>query len=1060
MSTNQELFRFFTLRRTERLLSHRIEGRLIRDPRPNGPGSVLDQTLGPEPFEQRLGNAERFRASARHLAPDDPLILGSDRAADVLRTHLLPGEDVADLAATIQAELPGLGPLLQSRPPQTLIKDIIDLNGRLWDSLYAEIVRGSAIYTRTNHLADGIRVLHLFRLLWVVTLRGDEAWTGGAFDEYELIVDQRAARVTPDPDEPGHLPRPQPAPGSLERAGPPAAPRIGGPQGDATAPRTAAARLADVDDAFARVTDALERGDVDASSGSTRLSGPAAERLKEHPALARYDMAEASVDDLLEGLNTDRRRYARRMVAENRRAAPARPAGRRAPARGSASTALAAPGAAASGTLTAQSVGGPLRGRFDVPLEVGEIRPPVVGDLLLVEQELRRYELGEIADIENVMAREQKERSSRTTSRMTQTSSTETEEERETTESRTVDERFSLASEAQKAASQSISLSAGVSASGKFGPMQVSATANASFSSSKSSSESTSQEFARQVTEEATERVRSAIKQSSSLTLFTENQKTALHGFDNRASDAHVVGIYRWVDKIYEARTMNYGRRLMLDLSVPEPAAFFRGLMTKSELDGAVELEEPVHPSQLHKTSFTPLGAPGPNGFQSFLDVTEDNYARLAAVYDVTDVSAPPLEKITGAKTVVYPEADTADKVTDHSDEVNELSYVWSDTSLALDPDYRLERVGVWAPKGASGGFGWYSDVLKLGTKANKFNVLTVLVANKSFYFYAEGPEDNRTITTNFNTTEDIADGELFTGNVTPAIPIQFAADFEGIVNFTVIYTAFLRDEARDAWKQRIYAAVLQGYERKKREYDEAKAVAESKVQAELEERTYQLRDSQYRAIELEEIKRGSIDILTKGTAAGYWSLSVSADGDVTIYHDEDDIQPYWTDWRSPLANGTVATFFEEAFEWENVTSTFYPYYWTAESRWRELLEGGSADPIFEAFLRAGQARVVLPVRPGFGRAVHYFLKTGLVWGGGYLPLFQSADMLESYADVETQVQLDPPVQVGDSWEVRLPTSFVILQEDSVLPEFPAEDEEEDEVVPASAGVDPGAAPF
>jgi hypothetical protein len=47
------------------------------------------------------------------------------------------------------------------------------------------------------------------------------------------------------------------------------------------------------------------------------------------------------------------------------------------------------------------------------------------------------------------------------------------------------------------------------------------------------------------------------------------------HGFDNKDGAGHVIGIYRWVDKCYQARLINYGRRLMLEFIVPEPDAFY-----------------------------------------------------------------------------------------------------------------------------------------------------------------------------------------------------------------------------------------------------------------------------------------------------------------------------------------------------------------------------------------------------------------------------------------------------------------------------------------------------
>ena len=116
------------------------------------------------------------------------------------------------------------------------------------------------------------------------------------------------------------------------------------------------------------------------------------------------------------------------------------------------------------------------------------------------------------------------------------------------------------------------------------------------------------------------------------------------------------------------------------------------------------------------------------------------------------------------------------------------------------------------------------------------------------------------------------------------------------------------------------------------------------------------------------------------------------------------------------------------------------------------------ADPVFEQFLRAGNSSVVVPVRPGYERPVIFFLKTGLIWGGGYLSLFTNQDMLDIYAGVELGRQFDPPLKIGDPWEIRLPTNMVMLQEDDMLPEFPAE--EAAETLPSTEPVPDETVPF
>ena len=86
----------------------------------------------------------------------------------------------------------------------------------------------------------------------------------------------------------------------------------------------------------------------------------------------------------------------------------------------------------------------------------------------------------------------------------------------------------------------------------------------------------------------------------------------------------------------------------------------------------------------------------------------------------------------------------------------------------------------------------------------------------------------------------------------------------------------------------------------------------------------------------------------------------------------------------------------------------------------------GIADPLFAQFLRAGYARLVAPVRPGFEKAVMHYIRTKQIWSGEELPVI--GDPLY----VSIIEELTPPVTPGRpeaSWQVRLPTTMVILQD-------------------------------
>ena len=92
--------------------------------------------------------------------------------------------------------------------------------------------------------------------------------------------------------------------------------------------------------------------------------------------------------------------------------------------------------------------------------------------------------------------------------------------------------------------------------------------------------------------------------------VFTEE---AMHELDNRQAGAKKLrGIYQWVDKKYKARILNYGKRLLFDVVVPEPAAFLIESLKKAVQPESFQLMKPlepqIDPSDLdrERTSATP----------------------------------------------------------------------------------------------------------------------------------------------------------------------------------------------------------------------------------------------------------------------------------------------------------------------------------------------------------------------------------------------------------------------------------------------------------------------
>lgn len=143
-------------------------------------------------------------------------------------------------------------------------------------------------------------------------------------------------------------------------------------------------------------------------------------------------------------------------------------------------------------------------------------------------------------------------------------------------------------------------------------------------------------------------------------------------------------------------------------------------------------------------------------------------------------------------------------------------------------------------------------------------------------------------------------------------------------------------------------------------------------------------------------------------------------------------------DFAQAAAEGPTVQFLEQAFEWEQMTYRYYPYFWARKSKWLDLLDESDTDVTFAAFLRAGSARVVVPVRPGYEAAVAYYEQTGVPFVGGTPPII--SDLL--YVSIITEIKSKTnkyatALPEGEPWTYRVPTTLVVLPGEP-LPDYSA----------------------
>ena len=604
------------------------------------------------------------------------------------------------------------------------------------------------------------------------------------------------------------------------------------------------------------------------------------------------------------------------------------------------------------------------------------IQPLGIGDLLVVRQELLRYTMGEVAHIENVLESETKKRLHSRMREIEETVITETEELEETEKDLQTTERFELAKEAQKTIESDMSIEAGIAVTATYGPVSVQAHADFALSESSSESSRVATTFARQVTDRSVSRVLRRAREERTRRTLERFEERNEHGFDNTNNGGHVIGVYRWVDKYYRARVVNYGRRLMMEFIVPEPAAFFLQIQSQQALPG-LTLTKPAEP-RVSGRRLEPS------------DLTKWNYMDFVAAYNVQDVDPYPEETLRVSAAVA-----------EGPSQGSNVDYAKAFEKLNIPKGYAVSYIyGASWNQGYPGYFGYFT----IGGQ----------------------PWSSATCT-----------------GLTGVIPMAMAGWLSAF-EYNVVAVCNLLESARSAWKLKAYEAIMNAYERALATYNEQVAAAQIQAGVQIQGRNPGFN----RRIEQDELKKGALRLLTNDWARtrvnGTWRLNESFDAMTSAgafgY-------PEFT-VSEALVEGKIIQFFEQAFEWQNMTYRFYPYQWARKNKWKDLMPLTDTDPLFTDFLRSGAARVIVPVHESYNEVILHYLATNEIWTGGQPPtlldpLFISiVDELKADAGADVDSDL-PTCDIGSGypcevseWEVKLPTTLVYLQQDSALPDF------------------------
>lgn len=644
-------------------------------------------------------------------------------------------------------------------------------------------------------------------------------------------------------------------------------------------------------------------------------------------------------------------------------------------------------------------------GRFELDVEEGE--PPVIAedednfipsgfgfknigiaDYLKVEQSTHAYVEGEVAHIENVMAREYREKSTRRLRRSENTTTTSSDTEREQLTDTTTANRFEMQSEISKMMQESkdTNLQAHFDASWKTGTGAMAANLNTGvaggFSTHSSKEESTRQAViqSQDITSRAMDRLVTKIHEERIEKIIDEFEETNSHGLDNRKGDKHVVGVYRWVDKLMKNQIYNYGKRMMFEFMIPEPAKLhllgMKDVKTADQTD-LVKPEDPRKSKSMPMSDYSAL----------------ENEATLKHWISKYNVEVEFLEKeIT--ESFAFSEKGLGHTSSDEGYGRWSGSY---NKEIELKEGYMLKNlkgeIGIGALHWGNWNSVGYFNLIICGTAHNikRTDSSSTCIINSSFGL-DNGIRKNITIALSSWDVETISGSLVATCQLTP--------------------------EMKKQWQQKTFNSIIDAYEEALVAYNNAIAEENNKAVV--------IKDSNpnfYRQIENTVLRKNCISYMAdraSGSTHGYGLAGLTQGSTFTDYE---------TTLSSNLDKYTAfVKFMEQAFEWENLSYYLYPYYWGNKQNWEQLYQSENTDPLFRNFLQSGMARVVATVRPGFEDVVQFYLATGKIWNGGEVPVIGD----ELYLSIVDEMKQPKGEKQGKAWLTRLPTTLNILQAESI----------------------------
>lgn len=247
-------------------------------------------------------------------------------------------------------------------------------------------------------------------------------------------------------------------------------------------------------------------------------------------------------------------------------------------------------------------------------------------DLMMVRDYTKCYQAGDLSYIKNILAGESLETKHRRLEKIEEY--TETEEYARLFEERYLqtEEKTSLQKEMEKTNKKDTAFNAGVTTNLEYGSeatykFKAEGSTSFGFTQSKSEVNKEVRDYSKDLVDRAIKSVEETVKKLVSTRTLFETEETNDHSFNN-ASGPNISGQYLYVNKVSKAEVINYGKKVAIEIFLPEPSSLFKKLL-ENKFKGV----KPKEPSLITIDPKT---------------ITPENVEGLISTYGLKDVPPAP----------------------------------------------------------------------------------------------------------------------------------------------------------------------------------------------------------------------------------------------------------------------------------------------------------------------------------------------------------------------------------------------------------------------------------